>query len=428
MSEGARQYLAGLMQGGGRKNMLHMAEVVPECEARNLQQFLTHSKWDARAVMDQVAQQANAMLGDANEACLLLDESGFSKQGKGSVGVARQWLGCVGKVDNGQVGVFGVLCNKKETALVDARLYLPKEWIDDPKRCRKAGVPESEQVFRTKDELAVEIIKNARKQGLKFGWVGADAGYGKSPETFHLLSEMKETFFIDVPSDFSVYLNAFVPVLPSEGGKGRPAKRHRTMEKKVKVSQLKELKERKGWRVLEARDTTRGPLKLRSWSRKLYVWDGIREEPLVVTLVVTENLDGSDRKYTLTNAPEKTPLKRLVYQARQRYWVERAFEDAKGTCGMKDYQVRKWSGWHHHMALVMLGMLFMSSERHEQKTTCAQLSCRDIEILLARFLPRRDMDEEEVIRQVIARHRLRDRAKRSHTRCAESRGKPVKTE
>ena len=172
------------MQGGERKNMLHMAEVVPEADARNLPQFLTHSKWDARAVMDHVAHEANKLLGDEHNACLLIDESAFPKQGKKSVGVARQWLGRLGKVDNGQVGVFGALCRDILAAPVDARLYLPKEWTDDPSRCTEAGIPESEQVFRTKDELAVEIISHARQQGLKFGWVAADAGYGKSPEAF----------------------------------------------------------------------------------------------------------------------------------------------------------------------------------------------------------------------------------------------------
>jgi SRSO17 transposase len=188
VAEGARQYLCGLMQGGGRKNMLHMSEVVPEADARGLQQFLTHSKWSARAVMDQVAQEANQRLGDPQEACLLLDESGFAKQGQKSVGGARQWLGRLGKVDNGQVGVFGVLCRDRLATLVDARLSLPKVWTDDPKRCAAAGVPEEERTFRPKDELAVEIMVQARQQGLQFQWVGADAGYGKSPQGFYRLA------------------------------------------------------------------------------------------------------------------------------------------------------------------------------------------------------------------------------------------------
>ena len=421
--EKARQYLSGLMQGGGRKNMLHMAEVVPEADARNLQQFLTHSKWDARAVMDQVAQEANQLLGDAQDACLLIDESGFGKQGKKSVGVARQWLGRLGKVDNGQVGVFGALCRDALAVPVDARLYLPKEWTEDPVRCTQAGIPETEQAFRTKDELAWEIIAHARKQGLKFGWVAADAGYGKSPETFYRLTEMKETFFIDVPSDFSVYLKSFQPEPPGPGKPGRPTKHYRTRERKQEVRQLRVLADATKATVVTGRDTTRGPLKLRAWQCAVYVWDPARSAPLRLTLLVSENLDGTERKYTLTNAPEPTSLKRLVSQQRQRYWVERVFEDAKGTCGMADYQVQKWSGWHHHMALVMMAMFFMLSERVAQKDLSPLLSCADIEALLVHYLPRRDIEEAEVIRQLRQRHRLRERAIQSHTKRAKRRRK-----
>ena len=398
--------------------MLHMAEVVPEADARNLQQFLTHSKWDARSVMDQVAQEANRLIGEKNEACLLLDESGFAKQGRKSVGVARQWLGRLGKVDNGQVGVFGVLCRGRLAALVDTRLYLPKAWTDDAQRCEEAGVPESERKFRTKDELAVEIIVHAREQGLKFGWVGADAGYGKSPETFYRLAEMEERFFIDIPSDFSVYLVDPQPTPPKPGKGGRPSEQFQTHQTKSAACRLKGLADPQGWTVVSVRDTTRGKLELRAWRRTVYVWHPSHAVGLRLTLLVSENLDGTDRKYTLTNAPEKTPLAGLVYQQRQRYWVERVFEDAKGRCGMADYQVQKWSGWQHHMALVMMAMLFMLTERIEQRDTSPLLSCADIETLLAHFLPRRDLDEVEVLAQVTARHRRRQQAIESHARRA----------
>jgi SRSO17 transposase len=277
-------------------------------------------------------------------------------------------------------------------------------------------VPESEAHFRTKDELAVEIILQARKQGLKFGWVGADAGYGKSAETFYRLAEMEEKFFIDVPSDFSVYLADPQPTLPPPGKRGRPARQWQSSQTKWAACRLQELADAQAWKGVRARATTRGQLELRAWRRAVYVWDPSHPAGLRLTLLVTENPDGTDRKYTLTNAPEATPLKRLVYAQRQRYWVERVFEDAKGQCGMADYQVQKWSGWHHHMALVMMAMLFMLAERIEQGDSYPLLSCADIETLLARFLPRRDLDEAEVIRQVAARHRYRQKAIESHAR------------
>jgi SRSO17 transposase len=137
VSDKARQYACGLMQAGSRKNMDRIAEVVPESKSRNLQQFLTHSKWDYREVIDHVARDVDKFLGDSQDACLLIDESGFAKQGKGSVGVCRQWLGRLGKVDNGQVAVFGALANGQFAVPNDVRLYLPEEWTDDRSGAKK---------------------------------------------------------------------------------------------------------------------------------------------------------------------------------------------------------------------------------------------------------------------------------------------------
>ncbi len=209
------------MQAGARKNMERMAEVVPESNSRNLQQFLTHSKWEAREVIDHVARDANGILGDDRKACLLLDESGFAKQGKMSVGAARQWLGRLGKVDNGQVAVFGVLAKDRFAVPVDVRLYLPKQWTDDWARCERAGIPEAERVFRTKNELAREIVAHARENGLRFGWVGADAGYGKGPGFCIALDDMGETFMVDVHSDFGVYLEDPQPYISTTKSKRR---------------------------------------------------------------------------------------------------------------------------------------------------------------------------------------------------------------
>lgn len=114
-------------------------------------------------------------MGDNRNTCLLTDESGFAKQGKGSVGVCRQWLGRFGEADNGQVAVFGALAYKAYLAPVNVRFYLPQEWTDDPKLCELAGIPKDEQKFHTKPELALNIVKHARENGLNYGWVGTDA-------------------------------------------------------------------------------------------------------------------------------------------------------------------------------------------------------------------------------------------------------------
>jgi len=365
VSDKARQYACGLMQAGPRKNMDRMAEVVPESKSRNLQQFLTHSKWDHREVIDHVAQDADGLLGHEQDACLLIDESGFAKQGKESVGVRRQWLGRLGKVDNGQVAVYGALAKDRYVTPVDVRLYLPQEWANDPQRCERAGVPEYERQFKTKIELALDIVEHARKNGLRYGWVGADAGYGKGPGFCFALEEIGENFVVDLHSDFQVYLEDPKPYLPQKTNQaGRPFTKYQSDAKGLEVKALLDSLPAKHWQKITLRQTTRGVLRVLICRLEAFIWDGETEKVKHWTLIATKSLKGKpDIKISLTNAPHKTSLKRLGWMQRQRFWIERTFEDAKSECGMADYQVRKWSAWHHHMALVMMAMLFMLSER-----------------------------------------------------------------
>ena len=418
VSDKAWQYASGLMQAGSRKNMDRMAEVVPESKSRNLQQFLTHSKWNHSDVIDHVAQDADKLLGNVKDACLLIDESGFAKQGKGSVGVARQWLGRLGKVDNGQVAVFAALAKGRYAAPIDVRLYLPEQWTDDPRRCEKAGVPEEARQFRTKTELALEIVRHGRENKLRFGWVGADAGYGKGPGFCFALDEMGETFLVDLHSDFHVYLQDPQPYLPEKTNKrGRPVEKYQTDKKSIEVGDIVNCLSVQRWKTVTLRDTTRGVLRVRICRMQVYVWDGESEKVKRWTLIVSKSLDKNpDTKISLANTPKHTTLRRLGWMQRQRYWVERVFEDGKSECGMADYQVRKWSAWHHHMALVMMAMFFMLSERIRHKDSYPLLSCSDIEELLAHFLPRRDVTKEEVILQLQHRHSQRQKAIESHAR------------
>ena len=418
VSEKARQYASGLMQAGSCKNMDRIAEVVPNSKSRNLQQFITHSKWNAQDVIDQVAHEANELLGHEDDACLLIDETGFKKQGKMSVGTARQWLGRLGKVDNGQVAVFAALANGNYTIAIDERLYLPKSWTNDPERCDKAAVPKTHQKFRTKDELAVEMVRNALTKGIKFRWVGADAGYGKGLGFCKAIEAMGKCFVVDVHSDYRVYLEDPQPYIPEKKSKVGPKfKRLRSDAEPIEVVELVKQWELEKQPVLELRETTRGPLKVRAFSQPVYVWDGKSESATEWVLLATQSVSSNpETKISISNACESTDLQRLAWMQRQRYWVERGFEDAKSECGMADYQVRKWSAWHHHMALVMMAMLFMLTERMRHADTCPLLTCADIEELLSHFLPRRDTTEEEVLRQLETRHRYRQAAINSHAR------------
>lgn len=421
VTDKARQYACGLMQSGSRKNMDRMAEVVPDSKSRNIQQFITHSKWDARAVMDDVATDANGLLGHAEDAGLIIDESSFKKQGRSSVGVARQWLGRLGKVDNGQVAVYGVLANKRFATPVDTRFYLPKQWTDDPKRCDKAGVPVEFRTFKTKDELALDMVAHLRGISLSFGWVGADAGYGKGPKFCIALETMGERFVIDVHSDFRVFLEDPKPYIPEKPkGRGRKPSTFKTDIENLKVSGVIEAAQLKKQPVIHLRKSSRGSLAVRAAKIPVYIWDG-SSNVYKWTLLATQTLGKHpETKISLSNFPEDTSLKDLAHRQRQRYWVERVFQDAKSECGMADYQVRKWSAWHHHMALVMMTMLFMLNERINQQNEYPLLSCADIEELLAKFLPRRDINEKEVIRQMEYRHKMRQAAVKSHSKATDA--------
>ena len=165
VSRQASDYLCGLMQSQ-KRNMERMAEIVPETDAQVLQNFLTHSSWDHQDVMAQVSKDTDAWLGGEEGSALYIDESSHSKKGKKSVGVARQWNGRLGKTDNCQVAVYAALGKGKHVSLIDAKLYFPKEWTDDPERCAEADIPRQDRAHKIKHPLAQEIVEQARSRGV----------------------------------------------------------------------------------------------------------------------------------------------------------------------------------------------------------------------------------------------------------------------
>lgn len=411
VGEQAEQYLQGLFQAS-RKNMERIEEVVPDCDYQSLQHFLSHSEWDARAVLDQVAAHADRHLGSSTDSCLLLDESAFAKKGDKSVGVARQWSGRLGKVDNCQVAVFACLAQGSSSTLIDTRLYLPREWTDDPERCRAAGIPEPEAVFKSKTELAFEMVLGARSNGVRFSWVGVDGGYGKEPAFLRRLEDHGEVFVAEVHKDQQIYLEDPDPCTPEKSSPcGRRPTRLEAQTASLRVDEWLKAQPAELWRTVTVRPGSRGLLRVEALHARVWLWDGRESRARHWHLVATRELGSAETiKYTLSNAPAQTPLDRLVQMQRQRFWIERSFEDGKSTSGMADYQVRGWLAWHHHMALVMMAMLFMLEERLIQKESYPLLSCSDIEVLLAHFLPKRDVTVDEVVRQMESRHRARQAA------------------
>lgn len=395
-----------------RKNMERMEEVVPDCDYQSLHHFVSDSEWEARAVLDQVAVEADRHLGGSADSALLIDESSFQKKGEMSVGVARQWSGRLGKVDNCQVAVFAGLAKGPDATLIDTRLYLPQEWTQDLERSLAAGIPESEVAFKSKSDLAFEMVVHARQNGIRFSWVGVDGGYGKEPAFLRRLEDQGEVFVAEVHKDQQIYLEDPDPRVPErKGSRGKKPTQLQAQSASQRVDEWLKVQPVERWQKIAVRPGTRGELRVEALQSRVWLWDGSESQARCWHLVAIRELDSPKTiKYVLSNAAAETSLERLVFMQRQRFWIERCFEDAKSESGLADYQVRGWLAWHHHMALVLMAMLFMLEEKLSNRESYPLLSCSDIEILLAHFLPRRDVTVAEVVRQMEARHEARRQA------------------
>ena len=389
--------------------MERMAEVVPSSNDQALQHFLSNSNWSARSVLDQVAETADALLGGNQNSALLIDESCFAKKGNKSVGVNRQWNGNRGKTDNCQVAVFGALSCGESATLIDTRLYLPRKWVEDRARCDAAGVPRKYQVMKSKSDLALEIVRHQRALGVRFRWVGMDAGYGKEPALLRALEDDGEVFVADVHKDQRIYLEDPRPAIPQKTTtKGRKRTRLAAQTKPVRVDRWAAGQPDSAWKRVILRESTKGKLYVETLHRRVWLWDQKETEARCWHLIVRREVKAKGEiKYSLSNAADDTPMQQLAEMQGQRFWIERSFENGKGSVGLSHYQVRGWKAWHHHMALAMMAMLFMLKERIEQRVSHPLLSCTDIEVLLAHILPRRDTTVTEVIRQMKIRHRKR---------------------
>lgn len=419
VSKPARDYLSGLLGTERRKNMERIHGDIPESNYQAIQQFISDSPWNQDALMEQVAQDANGMLGGHPRSCLILDETTFIKKGDSSVGVQRQYCGRLGKTENCQMGVFACLGLGDKACMVDFRLFLPESWSADAARCKKAQVPDDRREHRSKQELALEMVRAAHERGVSFNWVLADAAYGSGQDFCRAVEELGYRYLMDVISTNRVWDADPEPKEAQRRETGRPSKRHAQTNpkaKKWKVGDWVAAQFPKKAREVCIRKTTQGELRARVWVTEAWVWEeGTATRPERRTLVAREHDDG-EIKISLTNAPAETSWEELAYMQAQRHWIERTFQNAKSELGMAQYEVRKWRGWHHHIALVSLAMLFVVKERIAHADTVPLLSTRDIVELLDHYLPRRGGTEEEVYSDLIRRHRQRIQASLSHAR------------
>src|SRR6185295_16201218 len=252
----------------------------------------------------------------------------------------------------------------------------------------------------------------ARSNGVRFSWVGVDGGYGKEPALLRRLEDHGEVFVAEVHRDQRIYLEDPDPCVPEKKGRrGKKPTRLQAQSAGQRVDEWAAAQPAEGWQEIAVRPGTRGELRVEALQGRVWLWDGSEPKARCWHVVAIRELASPETiKYMLSNASVETSLDRLVQMQRQRFWIERSFEDAKSESGLADYQVRGWLAWHHHMALVLMAMLFMLEEKLLQKQVHPLLSCADIEVLLAHFLPRRDVTVAEVVRQMEARHRARQMA------------------
>ena len=423
-SEHAVAFLRGIFQAD-RVNAMRIEEAVPDSDQQSMQHVLSDAVWDHRDVLRRVSRDVDALLGGHEDSCLLVDESAFTKKGVKSAGVGRQWNGRLGKVENSQVGVFAGLVQGRQVALIDARLYLPQAWIDDPARCDQAKIPEAEQVFRSKSDLALTMVNEARTNGVRFAWVVADGGYGKEPAFLRGLDDAGLPFVVDVHKDQRFYLDDPKPQVPgADPGRGRPPTRQTTTSTPISVEAWAANHAAHDWQHIVVRHATKGELRVEAISQRVWFWDHHEQSTRAWTILAIREIGNpTEIHYVVSNAPATTRLDQLVRIQRQRFWIEQAFRDAKSEVGLADYQVRTWNGWHRHMTLCAMALAFLVKERREHQDILPLLSARDLRDLIAVSLPRRQNTPDEVIDAIIHRHQIRhDDIQRRYRRQAERAG------
>lgn len=384
---------------------------------QSMQHMLAEGSVDWEGFGRQIALEANDLLG-GSDAVLIFDESGFAKKGEASAGVARQWNGRLGKVDNGQVGIFATLCRGELATLIDTRLYLPETWCNDKARCKKAAIPKDQRQFRSKSQLALEMLEIATQRGVQFGHVDIDGGYGKEPGFLRGVDQQGYRFVADVHCDQAVYLQDPKPQVPeATAGRGRKPRRRQPQCASQRVDLWAAAQPPDTWQRLTLREGEKGLLVADYLHAQIWAWDGEEENARCWHLLVRREV-GADTisHFCLSNAPLDTPWQMLARVQAQRFFIEHSFREAKSECGMADYQVRRWDAWHHHMALVMLGTLFLVKQKKVGRQQRPMLSFNDLVTALEHLLPRRQLTVEELADIIGKRHDLRRRAKESHAR------------
>jgi SRSO17 transposase len=355
----ARHYVAGLVSDLGSKDAESIA-YLHDRERQGLQKFLGQAEWGHGPLLAELAKQVGAELGQP-DGVLVFDPSAFPKKGTESVGVQRQWCGRLGKLDNCQVGIYLGYVSRREHALVDFRLYLPREWASDRRRRKKAGVPAAVR-FRTRHELILQMLEE-RGSSLPHAWISGDDELGRSSWFRGKLRSRGERYLLAVPSNTSV--RDLTEPDPPYGGRGRyprvPFRR---------VDDGRAGLPEDAWETLDVRDGEKGPVVVQAARTLVQSRAGRRPSDVAEFLVAfrERQSDGTwKHDYLLSNAELATPLSEFARVFKAQHRIEECLNRAKSEAGLGDYQVRTWEGWHHHQTLSLVATWFLTRETRREK-------------------------------------------------------------
>ncbi len=340
-------HLEGVLGKADRKNGWHLAEAAGDESPYAMQHLMGRASWDVEGVREETRRYVREELGSAIRA-RIVDESGFLKKGKKSAGVERQYSGTAGRVENCQIGVFLAYATTSECAYVDAQLYLPETWTEDPARCREAGIPK-EVVFQTKPQLAQRMLERAHAEDGPVDWVLADEVYGKCKELRQSLEERRQSYVLAVSRNVKVRLP------------GQKAYRARRVDEVVAGLPAD------AWQPLSAGDGSKGP--------RLYDWVWLEAESSDLPdewkrfVLARRSLDDAKKKdakkiaYYFVFAPATVTQQEAVEAAGLRWNIESGFEQAKQEVGLDEYEVRQWEGWYRFITLGLLAHAFLTVQR-----------------------------------------------------------------
>lgn len=356
----ARKYLQGLLLPLPRKSIQAIALAVEGGNIRNMQQMLGAGRWDDRALLQQHWTHVQEHLAHP-EGVLIVDASGFPKKGEHSVGVARQWCGNTGKIDNCQLGVFVAYAADAGATLLDRRLYMPKRWFGDDYQARrtKNEVPETLEP-QTQSELAIEMLNDLANSGLSARWVTADEDYGKSPTFLDGVAQLGLWYFAEISKTTPFWLERPATEVRAWSGRGRPTSRTYLCEGEPKPRPIAEIVAEWGaerFETLRFKEGSQGP-QVAEFARVRAVPSRSGLPGPEVWVVVKRSLSG-EVKYFVSNAPVWVRLATMACVSGLRWPIETCFEECKQLLGMSDYEARTWRGWHHHMTLCIVGHGFL---------------------------------------------------------------------